>query len=153
VFEMTVFRRIRGVTGRDRHRNVDIRKELGVSRDVVNEVRHRRLSYFGHVVRMLLSRVPSISLYGRVEGTKPCGRPRKKWLDGLRENIKITRITLREYNHDEGPTIVELHCLSAAGRRWPVRCFVVTDVFGQSKLFIITPVIILFSIFSFYFKS
>jgi len=97
VFEMTVFRRIRGVTGRDRHRNVDIRKELGVSRDVVNEVRHRRLSYFGHVVRMLLSRVPSISLYGRVEGTKPCGRPRKKWLDGLRENIKITRITLREY--------------------------------------------------------
>jgi len=48
VFKMTVLRRIRGVTRRDWHRNVDIRKELGVTRDVVNEVRHRRLSYFGH---------------------------------------------------------------------------------------------------------
>jgi len=39
VFEMTVLRRIRGVTKRDRRRkNVDIRKELGVTRDVVNEV-------------------------------------------------------------------------------------------------------------------
>jgi len=73
VFEMTVLQRIRGVTRRDRRRNVDVRKELGVTRDVVNEVRHRRLPYFGHVVRMLPSRVPNLLLYGRVEGARPHG--------------------------------------------------------------------------------
>jgi len=96
VFEMTVLRRIRGVTRRDRRRNVDVRKELGVTRDVVNKVRNRRLSYFGHVVRMLPSQVPNLLLYGRVEGTKPRGRPRKRWLDALRKGFKIASITERE---------------------------------------------------------
>jgi len=70
VFEMTVLRCIRGVTRRDRRRNVDIQK-LGVTRDGVNEVRHRRFSYFFHLVRMLPSRVPNLLLYGRVEGARP----------------------------------------------------------------------------------
>jgi len=49
VFETTVLRCIRGVTRRDRRRNVDIQKNLGVTHDVVNEIQHRRLSYFAHV--------------------------------------------------------------------------------------------------------
>ena len=52
VFEMSVLRSIEGVTRRYRCRNTDIRTELGVTRDVVNHVRAKRLSYFGHVVRM-----------------------------------------------------------------------------------------------------
>jgi len=94
--ELTVLRRIRCVTRRDRRKNVDIRKELGVTRDVVNEVRHRRLSYFGHVVCMLPSRVPNLLLYSRVEGTRPRGWPKKRWLDGLREDFKIAGITERD---------------------------------------------------------
>jgi len=77
-------------------RNVDIRKELGVTRDVVNEVRHRRLSYFGHVVRMLPFRVPNLLRYGRMAGKRPRGRPKKRWLDGFREDFKIAGITERE---------------------------------------------------------
>jgi len=96
VFKMTVLRRIRGITRRDRRRNVDIRKKLGVTRDVVSEVRHRRLSYFGHVVR-LPSRVSNLLLYGKVEGTRPRGRPKKKWLDGLREDFKIASLNMAKY--------------------------------------------------------
>ena len=63
VFEMTVLRCIAGVTRRDRHRNTDIRLELGVTRDVVNHIRAKRLSYFGHVARMQSSRIPNIMMY------------------------------------------------------------------------------------------
>jgi len=93
---MTVLRRIRDVTRRDRRINLDVRKELGVNRDMVNTVRQKRLLYFGHVVSMLPPRVPNLLLYGRVEGTRPPGRPRKRWLDGLRKDFKIASITERE---------------------------------------------------------
>ena len=38
VFEMAVLRRIAGISRWDRWRNVDIRRDLGISRDVVNHV-------------------------------------------------------------------------------------------------------------------
>jgi len=68
VFEMSVLRCIAGVTRKDRQRNTDIRSQLGVARDVVKHVRAKHLSYFGHIVRMQPSRIPSILLYGRVNG-------------------------------------------------------------------------------------
>ena len=63
VFEMTVLQRIAGVTRWGRCRNADIRVELGIGRDVVNRVRSKRLSYFGHVVRMQPTRTYSMEEY------------------------------------------------------------------------------------------
>jgi hypothetical protein len=99
VFEMSVLRRIMGVTRRDRCRNEDVRRQLGVNRDVVNEIRHRRLGYFGHVVRMSQSRTPNLLLYGRIRGNRPRGRPYKRWLDGIQEDCKIAGITVREVEY------------------------------------------------------
>jgi len=97
VFEMTVLHRIRGVTRWDRHRNVDIRKEWWIlatwwmrygtddSRTLVKWCACCRpvcpTSYFTAECK---------------EGTKPRRRPRKRWLDGLREDFKIAGITERE---------------------------------------------------------
>ena len=89
VFEMTVLCCIAGVTRRDRRRNTDIRLELGVTRDVVNHIRAKRLSYFGHVARMPSSRIPNIMMYGRVQGRRPVGRPKKRWLDNVREDCHL----------------------------------------------------------------
>jgi len=99
VFEMNILRRIMGVSRRNRRRNVDVKAELGVDRDVVNKIRHRRLSYFGHVVRMDPSRTPNILLHGRVEGTRPRCRPKKRWLDVIREDCNIIGLTLPEAEH------------------------------------------------------
>ena len=99
VFEMTVLRRIAGVTRRDRKQSRDIRMDLGVERDVVNRVRAKRLSYFGHVVRMQPARTPNILLYGRVHGRRSVGRPRKRWLDNIREDCLILGITLEEADY------------------------------------------------------
>ena len=99
VFEMTVLRRIAGVTRWDRCRNADIREKLGIGRDIVNRVRAKRLSYFGHVVRMQPARTPNILLYGRVHGRRPVGRPKKRWLDNIREDCLIMGITEEEADH------------------------------------------------------
>jgi len=70
VFEMTVLHRIRGVTRRDPGRNVDVWKELGVTGDVVNEVRQQMTLVFQ-------SHGPHVAY-------------------GLREDFKIAGVTLRE---------------------------------------------------------
>ena len=45
VFEMGCLRKIKGVTRRDKIRNVDIRKELGITTDIVQKIQARRLRY------------------------------------------------------------------------------------------------------------
>ena len=59
-------RRIKGVTRRDRIRNVDIREELKIKIDVVQRIQRKRLHYFGHVNRMAPNRLPYIALFGHV---------------------------------------------------------------------------------------
>jgi len=51
VFELRCFRALLGLTLLDRVRNDTIRERLGVSSTIVDVVRRRRLSWFGHVIR------------------------------------------------------------------------------------------------------
>jgi len=45
VFELSVLRRICGITRRDRRRNVDIEQDLGISLDIVKHLQRWRLTY------------------------------------------------------------------------------------------------------------
>ena len=63
------------VTSRDRRRNIDINKELSIVSDVLMVLQQRRLTYFGHVVRMGPEIFPSLLLYGHASGTRTRGRP------------------------------------------------------------------------------
>jgi len=99
VFKMNVLRRIISVSGRGRRRNVYVRAELGVVRDLMNKIRHQRLTYFGHVVRMAPLRTSNMLLHGRVKGTRPRGRQKKRWLNVFREHCKIIVLTLLEAEH------------------------------------------------------
>ena len=49
--EMSMLRRIKDVTLRDKVKSVDIRKELGVS-SIQRKVREMRLRWYGHMQRM-----------------------------------------------------------------------------------------------------
>jgi len=86
VFEMSVLRRILGITRRDSWRNLAVRSQFELIRDVVQEIQQRRLGYFGHVCRMKGHRIPNIVLHGRIHGTRPVGRPRRRWFDGIRDD-------------------------------------------------------------------
>ena len=90
--EMRMLRRIKGVTLRDRVKSVDIRKELGVS-SIQEKVREMRLRWYGHMQRM--EENDNMSAVGdmRVPGKRPRGRPRGRWMDGVRRDMQTLRIT------------------------------------------------------------
>ena len=85
---MGCLRRIKGVTRRDRIRNVDIRAELKINVDIIQRIQRKGLRYFGHVNGMAPSRLPHIALFGHVHGERKRGRPRKRWINNLREDCE-----------------------------------------------------------------
>jgi len=96
VFEMMCLRRILGVTRRDRIRNTCIRETLDIQRDIVARITERRLKWYGHVMRMEECRLPYIALHGYVHGSRNTGRPRRRWIDGIRVDCKERGLTLQE---------------------------------------------------------
>jgi hypothetical protein len=46
----------------------------------------RRLQCEGHVMKMKDERVPKESLKQHIEGRRPVGRPRGRWIDALNRN-------------------------------------------------------------------
>ncbi|KAJ4452011.1 hypothetical protein ANN_03524 [Periplaneta americana] len=66
---------------------------LYTSPDIISNIKSRRLRWAGHVARIGESRNAYRVLVGRPEGKRPLGRPRRRWED----NIKMD---LREVGYD-----------------------------------------------------
>ncbi|KAJ4429461.1 hypothetical protein ANN_21630 [Periplaneta americana] len=64
------------------------------SPDIIRNIKSRRLRWAGHVARMGESTSVYKVLVGRPEGKRPLGRPRRRWED----NIKMD---LREMGYDD----------------------------------------------------
>ena len=73
---------------REKIRNEVTRRELGVTETIIEKIRKRRLSWFGHVERMDEKRIANAALHGHVEGERSRGRQRKTWMDNIREDLK-----------------------------------------------------------------
>ncbi|KAJ4444093.1 hypothetical protein ANN_05882 [Periplaneta americana] len=98
VFENKVLRKIFGakrdeVTGEWRKLHNAELHALYSSPDIIRNIKSRRLRWAGHVARMGESRNANRVLVGRPEGKIPLGRPRRRWED----NIKMD---LREVGYD-----------------------------------------------------
>ncbi|KAJ4428062.1 hypothetical protein ANN_24076 [Periplaneta americana] len=99
VFENRVLRKIFGakrdeVTGEWRKLHNTELHALYCSPDIIRNIKSRRLRWAGHVARMGESRIAYRVLVGRPEGKRPLGRPRRRWED----NIKMD---LREVGYDD----------------------------------------------------
>ncbi|KAJ4429910.1 hypothetical protein ANN_22114 [Periplaneta americana] len=98
VFENKLLRKIFGatrdeVTGEWRKlHNMELRA-LYSSPDIIRNIKSRRLRWAGYVACIGESRNAYTMLVGRPEGKRPLGRPRRRWED----NIKID---LREVGYD-----------------------------------------------------
>ena len=83
VFEMMCLRKILGVSRMDKLRNTFIRKSLGIEHTIIDQIAQKRMKFFGHIQRMSHDRYPKTALESRITGTRPRGRPPKRWIDGI----------------------------------------------------------------------
>ena len=103
MFENKVLRKIfrakrYGITGEWRKLNNAELHAMYSSRNIIRNLKSRRLRWAGHVARMAYSRNAYRVLVGIPEGKRPLGRPRHRWED----NIKMD---LREMGCDAGDWI------------------------------------------------
>ena len=70
---------------RERMRNEDIRQELKVA-ELREKIRECRLRWYGHVKRMEENEFVRWSAERSEPGTRRGGRPRKRWMDCVRDD-------------------------------------------------------------------
>jgi hypothetical protein len=92
VFENRVFRRIFGperdeVTGLRKLHNEELHG-LYSSPSIVRVIKARRMRWAGHVARMVEVRGAYDILVGRPEGRRPLGRPRRRWEDNIKMDLR-----------------------------------------------------------------
>ena len=103
VFENKVLRKIIGakkdeITGEWRKLHNGEIRALYSSPNIIRSQKSRRMRWAGHVARMEQSRNAHRVLVGKPEGKRPLGRPRRRWEDNIKMN-------LREVGCDDGDFI------------------------------------------------
>jgi hypothetical protein len=93
VFENRVLRRIfepkrDEVTGGWRKLHNEELRGLYSSPGIVRVIKARRMRWAGHVARMGEVRGAYNILVGRPEGRRPLGRPRRRWVDNIRMDLR-----------------------------------------------------------------
>ena len=104
-FEMRCYRRLLGISYKDRVTNVEvedrIRRAAGPYEELLRTVKKRKLKWFGHVTR---SRgLANTILQGTVPGKRGQGRPRRQWGDNIKEwtGLKFEQLKRRASNRKE----------------------------------------------------
>jgi hypothetical protein len=95
VFENRVLRRIFGpkrdeVTGESRKLHSGELCNLYSSPDIIRQIKSSRMRWAGHMARMGERRNMYRILVGKPEGKRPLERPRRRWEDGIKMDIRET---------------------------------------------------------------
>ena len=91
VFENKVLRKIFGlreITGKWRKLHNAELYALYSSPNTIRNLKSRRLRWAGHVARMEQSRNAYRVLVGRPESKRPLGRPRRRWEDNIKMDLR-----------------------------------------------------------------
>jgi hypothetical protein len=93
VFENRVLRRIFGpkrdeATGDWRRLHNEELNDLYSSPNIIRVIKSRKMRWAGHVTRMGDKRGADRILVGRPEGRSPLGRPRRRWEDNIKMDLK-----------------------------------------------------------------
>ena len=93
VFENRVLRRVFGpkrdeVTGERRELHNEELTDLHSLPNIVRVVKSRRMRWAGHIARMRKGRGVHRVLVGKPEGKRPLGRPRRRWEDNIKMDLR-----------------------------------------------------------------
>ena len=84
---MRMLRWMCGVTKLDKIRNERIRGTTKVG-EITKKVQERRLKWYGHVMRREEHYVGRRAMEMKVQGRRKRGRPKRRWLDKVKDDIK-----------------------------------------------------------------
>ena len=96
--EMKCLRRAANKTRRDKIRNEVIRDTIG-TKPILQQIEKQRLSWFGHLMRMPPDQPALRSYNSQLSGTKPFGRPRRRWIDGVRSVLHSHNTNTTDATH------------------------------------------------------
>jgi hypothetical protein len=93
VFENRVLRTVSGprrdgVKGEWRKLHSGELHKLSTSPDIIRQIKSRRMRWAGHVARMGDERNVYRVLVGKPEGKRPLERPRRRWEDGIKMDLR-----------------------------------------------------------------
>ena len=92
--EMKCLRRAAGVSRKDRIRNQEIRRMLGI-KPVLHVIKEQQIKWFAHLTRMPWYYLPQRATLKRYNGYRARGRPHKRWSDGIKNSLTEMNINLR----------------------------------------------------------
>jgi len=85
-----------------------------VARWVTNFIKGHKIQWLGYTMRQKENDLLKAAFEWIPEGRRPCGRPRKKWLDRVEEDLRELDIESRKYlNKDD-----LLYGIQALLKRW-----------------------------------
>ena len=108
-FEMRCLRRIARITYTEHVTNEEVRRRLKSPDTILNKIKRQQLRWLGHVKRIDHDRLPKISLEGTIDGSRPRGRPSKRWIENFDQKriVELTRTA-----HDRTTYRALVHALS-----------------------------------------
>jgi hypothetical protein len=84
---MDFWRRYARKSRKEKFRNGTIREIMEVGKNILEVTEEKRLRWFGRVKRMPGNRLPLKILEWESEGTRRRGRPKERWIDGVRRSM------------------------------------------------------------------
>ena len=98
-FEMKCYRRMLKITWKEKKTNDFVWRRvteiLGKRPESIEEIiKRRKLKFYGHQIRK--QALAKVMIEGRVEGERPRGRPKRQWIDDLKEWSGLSMECLRK---------------------------------------------------------
>lgn len=91
-FEMWLYRRILKISWVDRVTNIEVLRSINKGRELLTDIKRRKISYFGHVMRGQKYELLQLIVQGKIEGKRGVGRKQMSWLRNIRNWTGISNI-------------------------------------------------------------
>ena len=91
--------------------------------NIIRNIKSRRLGWAGHVARKELSRNAYRILVGKSEGKRPLGKPRRRWEDNTKMDLKEAVVGLPPVQFLAGLYWNSIHCPGSREKgAWTLFC-------------------------------